>query len=414
MKLPIEDVIKATSTLKNVVTHTELSHFDAVSEYFQANVLLKREDQQVVRSYKLRGAYNKISSLTQEERNRGVVCASAGNHAQGVAYSCKQLKTKGYIVMPSTTPKQKVRQVDFFGGENIEVILEGDTFDDAFAYAKQLEKDKELTFVHPFDDMKIIAGQATVAKEILDDTDKTIDYLILPIGGGGLAAGVASYFKQISPTTKIIGVEPEGAPSMKTAFEKGEVVTLETINPFIDGAAVKKVGELNYEICKDVLDEIVTVPEGLVCSWILKLYNQQAVVVEPAGALSVAALDLMKDKIKGKNVVCILSGSNNDIDRMAEIKERSLLYEGFKHYFFIKFPQRAGALKEFVAEVMGENDDITRFEYIKRTTKEAGPALVGIELRYKEDYESLIERMETKQINYRTLNNDLSLFEYFI
>ncbi len=414
MKLRIEDVIKATSTLKNVVTHTELSYFDTISQYLQANVLFKREDKQVVRSYKLRGAFNKISSLTEEERNRGVVCASAGNHAQGVAFSCKQLKTKGYIVMPSTTPKQKVRQVRFFGGDNIEVILEGDTFDDAFVFAKKLESEHMLTFVHPFDDIKIIAGQATVAKEILDDVDKPIDYLFLPIGGGGLASGVASYFKQISPDTKIIGVEPEGAPSMKTSLQEGKVVTLETINPFIDGAAVKKVGELNFEICKDVLDEVITVPEGLVCSWILKLYNQHAVVVEPAGALSVAALDLMKEEIKGKNVVAILSGSNNDIDRMAEIKERSLLYEGYKHYFIIKFPQRAGALKEFVAEVLGENDDITRFDYIKRTTKEGGPALVGIELQYKEDYKLLLEKMETKKINYRILNNDLSLFEYFI
>ncbi len=410
----IEKVLNAADRLKGVVVHTALTTHESISEEFQCNVLLKREDTQNVRSYKIRGAYNKIASLSAEEKVNGVVCCSAGNHAQGVAMSCAKLKIKGLIFMPAPTPKQKVNQVIFFGKDWVEVRLVGDTFDDAFVKSEEYRNEYGATLIHPFDDEMIIAGQGTVGKEIIEDSTEHIDCIFLPIGGGGLAAGVASYVKKVSPKTKIIGVEPSGAASMSAALKNNIPVTLDAIDRFIDGAAVKKVGQLNYEICKGLLDDCISVEEGAVCSWMIRLYNEQAIVVEPAGALSIAGLSRYADKVKGKNVVCIMSGSNNDIDRMPEIKERSLIYEGLKHYFIIQFPQRSGALKEFVGDVLGPDDDITRFEYIKRSAKQAGPALVGIELKRRDDFDNLLKRMETHSINYRMVNSDPNLFEYFL
>jgi threonine dehydratase len=409
-----EAIRKASKRLEHVVTHTPLSINIHLSEQYGCNVFLKREDLQVVRSYKLRGAYNLISNAPQSVLDKGVVCASAGNHAQGVAYSCNLLKIPGKIFMPTTTPKQKVTQVKMFGKKYIEVVLTGDTFDDANAEAVAYSKEKGKLFVPPFDHEKVIEGSGTVAIEIIDDFKGKIDYLFVPIGGGGLAAGVGSYFKQESPDTKIIGVEPQGAASMATSIKEKKIVTLNKIDKFVDGAAVKRVGDLNFKICSQILDDIVLVPEGKVCSFILKLYNEEAIVVEPAGALSISALDEYKEQIKGKNVVCIVSGSNNDIGRMEEIKERSLIYEGLKHYFIVSFPQRAGALREFLDEVLGPDDDITRFEYTKKNIKEEGPALVGIELKHKEDYELLKQRMDKKNINYTVLNEDPNLFNYFL
>jgi threonine dehydratase len=409
-----EAIKKASKRLEHVVTHTPLSKNINLSEQYGCNVYLKREDLQVVRSYKLRGAYNLISSAPKDILEKGVVCASAGNHAQGVAYSCNLLKIPGRIYMPNTTPKQKVTQVKMFGKSYVEVVLTGDTFDDAYAEAIAYSKENGKLFVPPFDHEKVIEGQGTVAAEIMDDFKGKIDYLFIPIGGGGLAAGVGSYFKQESPDTKIIGVEPQGAPAMANSIKEKKIVTLNKIDKFVDGAAVKRVGDLNFKICSQILDDVVLVPEGKVCSFILKLYNEEAIVVEPAGALSISALDQYKDKIKGKNVVCIVSGSNNDIGRMEEIKERSLIYEGLKHYFIVTFPQRAGALREFLDEVLGPNDDITRFEYTKKNIKEEGPALVGIELKYKEDYDLLKQRMDKKNINYTVINENPNLFNYFL
>lgn len=412
--LAVEDIKKASERLKGVVTHTLLQKNLHLSEQYDCNIFLKREDLQVVRSYKIRGAYNLISGSDPETLEKGVVCASAGNHAQGVAYSCNLLKIKGRIFMPQTTPKQKVNQVKMFGKHFVEVVLNGDTFDDAYHEAVKFSKDNGLLFVHPFDHPKVIEGQGTVGVEILEDIKEPIDYLFVAIGGGGLSAGIGSIFKQVSPATKIIGVEPEGAPSMKKSLEENYVVTLEKIDKFVDGAAVKRVGDLTFEICSQVLEDIVIIPEGKVCSTIIKLYNEEALVVEPAGALSISALDFYKDKIKGKNVVCVVSGSNNDLGRMDEIKERSLLYEGLKHYFIISFPQRAGALREFLDDVLGPTDDITRFEYTKKNIKEEGPALVGIETKQREDYEKLLERMNRKKINYTILDKDPNLFTYFL
>jgi threonine dehydratase len=403
----------AANRLKKVVTRTPLTFNHHLSKKYQCNIFLKREDLQIVRSYKLRGAYNMMSSLPPEQLKHGVVCASAGNHAQGFAYSCKKLNAKGVIFMPIITPNQKVNQTKMFGEDFIEIKLVGDTYDDCAVAAKEFTEENGMTFIPPFDDLKIIEGQGTVGVEILED-QSDIDYLFIPVGGGGLSAGVGSYFKTYSPKTKIIGLEPEGAPAMYEALKAGKPVTLETIDRFVDGAAVKRVGDLTFSICKDVLDDMHLVPEGKVCSTILKLYNEDAIVAEPAGALSIAALDDYAREIKGKNVVCIVSGSNNDIDRMQEIKERSLQYEGLKHYFLIRFAQRPGALKEFVNYVLGPDDDITRFEYMQKHNKETGPALVGIELKKREDYDALLQNLKKYNINYTELNKNDNLFGYVV
>jgi len=410
----LQNITKAKINLNDVVLKTPLQKNLNLSEEFQTNILLKREDLQAVRSYKIRGAYNKIAHLSKEELQNGVVCASAGNHAQGVAYSCRKLGIKGKIYMPTTTPKQKIRQVEMFGKENVEVVIVGDTYDAADSAAKEDCKKTGMAFIHPFDDPQIIEGQATVGLEILQDSKEQIDYIFIPIGGGGLAAGVGAYFKQMNPQTKIIGVEPAGAPSMKKSFEAGKVIDLQNIDKFVDGAAVQKVGEITFEICRQVIDDIVTVPEGRICTKILELYNRDAIVIEPAGALSITALDQYRDKIKGKNVVCIVSGSNNDITRTEEIKERSLLYEGLKHYFIVRFPQRAGALRTFVDVVLGPTDDVTHFEYSKKTNREKGPAVIGIEVQKKEDYFGLVQRMEENGFVYVYLNEKPDLFQFLI
>ena len=403
----------AAERLKKIVNRTPLMFNQNLSNKYQCNIYLKREDLQIVRSYKLRGAYNMMSLLPAAQLSKGVVCASAGNHAQGFAYSCKKLNVKGVVFMPVITPKQKVNQVKMFGEHFVETILIGDTFDDCAVSAKQYTADHEMIFIPPFDDYRIIEGQATVGVEILED-QPDIDFLFVPVGGGGLSAGVGSYFKIFSPKTKIIGVEPEGAPSMYEALKAGHPVELATIERFVDGAAVKRVGDITFSICKDVLDDMHLVAEGKVCSTILKLYNEDAIVVEPAGALTIAALDDYAEAIKGKNVVCIVSGSNNDIDRMQEIKERSLQYEGLKHYFLISFAQRPGALKEFVNNILGPTDDITRFEYMQKTNKENGPALVGVELQSRSDYDLLLKKMNNSKIGFSEINKDDQLFGYLI
>ncbi len=407
------DFASAALRLKKVVNRTPLTFNRGLSKKYLCNVYLKREDLQVVRSYKLRGAYNMMSSLTKEQLQNGVVCASAGNHAQGFAYSCKKLNAKGVVFMPTITPKQKISQTKMFGEDYIEIILVGDTFDDCAVAAKNYTEEKEMTFIPPFDDYRIIEGQGTVGVEILED-QPSVDYLFVPVGGGGLSAGVGTYFKNFSPKTKIIGLEPEGAPSMYEALKAGHPVTLDAIERFVDGAAVKRVGDLTFSICKDVLDDMRLVAEGKICSTILKLYNEDAIVVEPAGAMSIAALDDFANEIKGKDVVCIVSGSNNDIERMQEIKERSLQYEGLKHYFMISFAQRPGALKEFVNNVLGPTDDITRFEYMQKTNKENGPALVGVELQSRSDYDLLLKKMTASNIGFSEINKNDQLFGYLI
>ena len=410
----LENIKAAAKNLEGVASVTPLNKNFNLSKEFEANILFKREDLQVVRSYKIRGAYHKMSSLTSDEKKRGIVCASAGNHAQGVALSCKLLQVKGTIFMPSPTPNQKINQVKMFGEDFIEIIIEGDTFDDAFTAAKQECDTKGKTFIHPFNDKKVIEGQATVGLEILNQTKEKIDYVFVPIGGGGISSGLSSIFKYVSPETKIIGVEPEGAPSMLTSIQNKKNTALATIDPFVDGAAVKKVGDLNFAICQQNLHKVITVPEGKICQTILDLYNKDAIVVEPAGALSIAALDFFKDEIKGKNVVCVVSGSNNDITRTEEIKERALVYADLKHYFIVKFPQRAGALKEFVAEILGSNDDITHFEYTKKNNRIRGAAVVGLELQSSKDLQPLIKRMKENNFFGDYLNDKPDLFQFLV
>ncbi|PKD16675.1 threonine dehydratase [Salegentibacter salinarum] len=413
-KPQLEAVKEAAQRISKVVVKTPLMQSFTYSKKFSANVMLKREDLQQVRSYKIRGAYNKISSLPQEQLDKGVICASAGNHAQGVAFACNKLQVKGVIYMPITTPRQKVEQTKMFGGEWVEVVLKGDTFDDSFKSSMKHADKFGLVFIHPFDDEKVIEGQATIGLEILEQATEPIDYIFAPLGGGGLLAGLSSMFKELSPNTKIIGVEPEGAPSMTSSLKEGKLVELKSIERFVDGAAVQKVGSRNFEICKQNLDKMITVPEGKICQSILDLYNQDAIVVEPAGAMAISALDFFAEEIKGKNVVCIVSGSNNDITRTAEIKERALLYAGLKHYFVISFPQRAGALKDFLEKVLGPKDDITHFEYSKKHHRENAPAVVGIELNDPADFEPLVARMKAKNFYGEYLNDKPNLFQYLV
>lgn len=410
----VKDVAKARHILKKILCDTPLQENLTLSERYQARVFLKREDLQFVRSYKIRGAYNKIKSLATSQLEKGIVCASAGNHAQGVAYSCQRLKIFGKIYMPTTTPKQKIARVKMLGKNHIEIRLFGDTFDGAYHEALKDHEKNDRPFIHPFDDPKIIEGQATVGLEILQQAQESIDYVFVPIGGGGLAAGIGSYFRQLSPNTRIIGIEPEGAPSMSRSLTEQRVITLEHIDRFVDGASVKKVGEFTFGICRKVLHEVKTVPEGKVCTTILDLYNAEAIVAEPAGALSIAALDLYAEEIRGKNVVCILSGGNNDITRTEEIRERSLLYEGLKHYFIVRFPQRAGALKQFITEILGPQDDIAYFQYSKKNAKEEGPAVIGIELADRLDLSGLTERMKNSGIPFQYINENPDLLRTLI
>ena len=410
--IPLGEIIKARKVLKEVVVSTPLVKNERLSRQYNCNVFLKREDMQVVRSFKIRGAYNKIAGLDIDQLENGVICASAGNHAQGVALSCHSLEVPGVIYMPTTTPKQKITKVRQFGGEYVEVVLVGDTYDDAQKAALEESVKSGAVFVHPFDDEEVIAGQATVAAEIIDDFKGEIDMILVAVGGGGLISGVGSYFKAVSPKTKIIAIEASGAPALAESLKQNQRVRLEQIDPFADGIAVRQVGEKTFAIAKNLVDQMITVPEGKICSTILNLYNEDAIVVEPAGAIGVAALDDLDD-LEGKNVVVIVCGGNNDIMRTPEIKERSLLWEGRKHFFIIRFPQRAGALREFL-NVLGPDDDIAHFEYTKKTNRDTGPALVGVELKRKEDYASLIKRMEAAGINFMAINNDPMLFEMLV
>lgn len=411
----LDSVKKARQTLQGIINTTPLQKSGRLSRQVSAEIFLKREDMQPVRSYKIRGAYNKIYHLHKnDEVYNGIVCASAGNHAQGVALACRKLKIKGTIFMPITTPKQKLEQVAMFGEEYAEIRLIGDTFDNSKNAALAYSENSGAAFIHPFDDVQIIEGQATLAMEILEQAEHKIDYIFVPLGGGGLAAGIVTVFSVLSPETKIIIVEPKGAASMKASIEAGINTELPHIDKFVDGAAVQKVGDLTFAICKDYIHDCVTVDEGKVCETILELYNKDAMVLEPAGALTIAALDHYKDHISGKNVVCVVSGSNNDITRTEEIKERAMLYKGLKHYFIVKFPQRPGALKEFVLNVLGQSDDITFFEYTKKNSRETSSAIVGIEVPSFPDFEILLERMKKAGYYEAYLNDSPNIMNILI
>lgn len=413
--ISVEDVTRASHRLRGVAMKTPLQYSHRLSELYGAKVYLKREDLQAVRSYKIRGAYNKMALLAEEQKARGVVCASAGNHAQGVAMACALMKVKGMIFMPAVTPMQKVRKVRSFGKEFVEVVLVGDTYDDAYAESMRAMEEHGLTYVHPFDDRDTIAGQGTVGLEILDQAEQKVDYLLMAVGGGGLSAGVGSVFRQLSDKTVLYGVEPAGAPAMHDSIRDGKVVTLDKIDSFVDGAAVRRVGNNNYPIVREVTRGIMLVPEGKVCRTMLELYNEDGLVVEPAGSLSVAALDQLArlHELKGKTIVCVIGGGNNDITRTAEIQERALLFEGLKHYFIIEFPQRAGALRDFL-EALGPDDDITHFEYTKKHNRATGPALVGILLQNAADFAGLTERMTAGKVRFEHINDRPMLFQMMV
>ncbi|MDP5081667.1 MAG: threonine ammonia-lyase [Winogradskyella sp.] len=405
----------AAKKLQGIASVTPLMKNARYSKQYEANIYFKREDLQEVRSYKIRGAYNKISSLSAIQIENEIVCASAGNHAQGFALSCKLLKIKGTIFMPSPTPNQKIEQVKMFGEDYVDIILIGDTFDDAYHAAMESCERLNKTFIHPFNDEKVIEGQATVGLEIIDQAKAhPIHYVFVAVGGGGLAAGLSSVFKILSPQTKIISAEPKGAPSMLTSIRANKNTELKSIDNFVDGAAVKRVGDLNFAICKETLHRVVEVDEGKICQTILDLYNKDAIVVEPAGALSLSALDQFSEEIKGKNVVCVISGSNNDITRTAEIKERALLYAKLKHYFIVKFPQRSGALRDFVVDILGPTDDITHFEYTKKANRENDVAVVGIQLKSPDDLQPLITKMKLHNFYGDYLNDKPDLFQFLV
>lgn len=414
MEVTVRQIEEAAARLKEVVVKTPLQFSKRLSKQYHANVYIKREDLQEVRSFKIRGAYNKIRSLSELERKRGVVCASAGNHAQGVAYSCSALKIRGVIFMPLVTPLQKIEKVKHFGGKYVEVRLVGNTYDEASEAAHEYCRQEDAIYVHPFDDPLTIAGQGTVGKEVYEELGGKLDFVVVPVGGGGLVSGICTYVKNKNPKIAVIGVEPLGAVGMYESIKCNKIVTLSKIDTFVDGAAVQKVGKLTFGICKREVQEIIVVPEGKVCTTMVELYQDEGIIAEPAGALSVSALDSLAEKIRGKTVICILSGGNNDILRYPEILERSLVYQKKKHYFVIEFAQKPGQLRKFVNEALGPTDDIVRFEYIKKTSKEKGPALVGIELRDSRDFEPLLKRMRGIGLNFRILTSEEMLYEYLI
>lgn len=414
MKNIIKQIEEAAVRLDEIVKHTPLEYCSRLSDHFGAKIYFKREDQQIVRSFKIRGAYNKIVSLTDKEKKRGVVCASAGNHAQGVAFSCYRLKIKGTIFMPIVTPNQKIDKVKKFGGTYTDIQLAGHTFDEANNVAQKFCYEKDAVYIHPFNDPYTIAGQGTIGKEIYEDLKGKVDYVLSCIGGGGLIAGVATYLKNKNKNIKIIAVEPTGAASMYTSIQNKKVTPLSTLDTFVDGAAVKTVGNMTFNICQKKVDKFYKEPEGKICKIMVELYQNEGIITEPDGATSVAGLSNIKEDIKGKTVVCIISGGNNDILRYPEIMERSLVYQEKKHYFIVEFAQKPGQLKNFLNNALGATDDIVLFEYIKKNSKEKGPALVGIEMKDRKDYEPLLSRMKEIGLNYKVIKSDDMLFNYLI
>ena len=410
----VEGALAAQERLKQVAMVTPFQYLARLSEKFGAKVYTKREDLQQVRSFKIRGAYNKFLTLSALERSKGVVCASAWNHAQGFAFACRALEIKGTVFMPVPTPGQKVDQVRMFGGAFVDIQLIGDTFDDSSKAAQLYQKENDLVFIHPFDDVDVIEGQATIALEIIGQAAKPLDYLFVPVGGGGLISGILTVFKALSPSTKIIGVEPTGAPSLQTSLLNKKNTRLETIDKFVDGAAVQRVGDLCFKVCINQIDDCISVDEGRICQEILDLYNTEGIVVEPAGAISLAAMDEYAHLLIGKQVGTLICGGNNDITRTPEIKERALLYAKLKHYFIVRFPQRAGALKEFVNEILGPQDDITFFEYSKKNSRVDAPAVVGIQLKSATDFEPLLSRMKDHGFFGDYLNEKPDLFQYLV
>jgi len=406
----------AAERLRDVAVRTPLERNVRLSELLGAEVWFKREDLQPVRSYKLRGAYNFIATLAEADRRNGVVCASAGNHGQGVAYTCRRLGVRCWIVLPRTTPRQKREQIMALGGPGAQIVVEGHTYDEAHEAAVALAAKEGAVLVPPFDDPLVIAGQGTVALEILDQLGSPPDLLVVPVGGGGLLAGSAVALADSRPRTRVVGVEPAGAASMRAALDAGEPVTLPAVDSFVDGAAVRRVGRHTFDLVQRLVDDVVTVQEGAVCTTMLQLYQRDGIIAEPAGALAVAAVASPGGLgvRAGGSVVCIVSGGNNDVSRYGEVVERSLVHEGLKHYFLVEFPQEPGALRGFLDNILGPNDDITLFEYVKKNNREIGPALVGIELVATGDLDGLLARMDASGLHIERLSAGSPAFRFLV
>ena len=407
----IEDAVKR---LDGVAVRTPLERNLRLSARTGADVWLKREDLQIGRSYKLRGAYNLIAQLDDTAKKAGVICASAGNHGQGLAYSCHILDVHGRVYVPRTTPRQKRDRIAALGGSQVEVIVTGDSYDDAAAAALAEATETGATLVPAFDDPRTVAGQGTLAVELVDQLGQAPDVLVVPVGGGGLMAGVATWLAERHPGVRVVGVEPGGAASMAAALAAGEPVTLPHLDSFVDGAAVRRVGEVTLPLVSAAGVEMTSVPEGLVCSEMLELYQTDGLIAEPAGALSAAALGHGVEVKPGETVVCLLSGGNNDVSRYGEILERSLVHKGLKHYFLVTFPQEPGALRQFLDKVLGPDDDITLFEYVKRNNRETGVALVGIEIGRPGDLSVLLDRMDAAPLDIERIKPDSAEFRYLI
>ncbi|MGV9359921.1 threonine ammonia-lyase IlvA [Amycolatopsis sp. NPDC003731] len=405
---------KAAERLAGVVTRTPLEPSARLSSRVNAQVWVKREDLQTVRSYKIRGAYNFIVQLDEDVRARGVVCASAGNHAQGVAYACRRLGATGRVYVPGTTPRQKRERIATLGGAHIEVIVVGETYEDAFAAANEDAQRTGATLVPAFDDVRTVAGQGTVALEVVEQLGFVPDVVVVPVGGGGLLAGVGSWLRERHPDVRIVGVEPAGAACMAAALEAGQPVRLPELDSFVDGAAVREAGSVTYPLIRETGAELAAVAEGAVCTEMLAMYQSDGIIAEPAGALAAASLGTVVEVEPGQTVVCLVSGGNNDVSRYSEILERSLMHEGLKHYFLVGFPQEPGALRRFLEQVLGPEDDITRFEYVKRTNREMGPALVGIEIARAADLPGLLARMDASPLQVERIEPGSPLFHFLL
>jgi threonine dehydratase len=409
------EVEAAARRLAWVAERTPLQRNARLAQAIGADVWLKREDLQVGRSYKIRGAYNTISQLDAARQAAGVVCASAGNHGQGVAYACRALGVRGSVVVPGTTPRQKRDRIAALGGEMVDLVVTGDTYDEAAAAALAHARDTGATLVPAFDAVPTVVGQATVALELLEQLPAPPDVVVLPVGGGGLLAGCATWLRQRSPGTRVIGVEPAGAASMAAALAAGEPVELPQLDTFVDGAAVRRVGAVTYPLVRDSGAELVAVPEGQICTEMLDLYQVDGVIAEPAGALATAALTGGLVPVEpGQTVVCLLSGGNNDVSRYGEVVERSLVHRGLKHYFLIEFPQEPGALRRFLDEVLGPDDDIVLFEYVKRDNRETGAALTGIELGSAADFPALLARIEASPLRIQHLAPGTTAYRFLV
>ncbi|EEH63603.1 threonine ammonia-lyase [Gleimia coleocanis DSM 15436] len=408
------DVEVAAQRLNGVARETALEFSDRLTAEVGVPVYLKREDIQLCRSFKVRGAYNKIASLTEAEKSRGVACASAGNHAQGVAYACAALQIKGKIFLPSNTPRQKRDRIKTIGGDWVEQVIVNGSFDQANAVAQECARAENLVFVPPYDDPLTIAGQGTVAYEISKQLPAGTDTVVVPIGGGGLAAGIAVWIKTKHPEIKVIGVEPAGAASSAAALKAGTPVSLEVSDSFVDGTAVGRVGDTPFPLLRDLLDEIVVVPEGAVCSEMLALYHSEGIIAEPAGALAAAAIRRYLPHIPNGPVIGIVSGGNNDLSRYAEVQERSLRHEGLRHYFLVTFSQEPGALRTFLEDVLAPDQDIVHFEYTKKNNRDTGPALVGIDIVHPEDLLALRRRMAASPLHVEQISPDSEIFRLLV